>query len=262
MVRFALLVCMATSVDGLRFAPGDAVTDADGETGIVVAVDTHDPDRPYELSYTSGAKYWASEASLSPGSPPTLAPSDTRDLLEQEQPTRAEAAEQPQWRRQWQEENGSTQKQGDGEAAAAKTQAIAPACPANETCPAKESAPVVPVVLAMPPVLLLSASAAAGLAAWRLSLLEPMLRLALWLVFVAALATAAAIGLLLAVHSAAPSAAPPLALARLLELLPWLGRIEPADVLRDAGARGVRRRLAVALEKVRPAGRPAWLRHV
>ncbi len=43
---------------------GDDVIDQDGERCRVVSVDTEDFEKPYELEYPNGSKFWAAESSI------------------------------------------------------------------------------------------------------------------------------------------------------------------------------------------------------
>ncbi len=48
----------------LAFKVGDEVIDQDGAPCRVVTVDSEDREKPYELEYPSGDKYWAAEPSI------------------------------------------------------------------------------------------------------------------------------------------------------------------------------------------------------
>ena len=50
----------------LRFKTGDEVVDLDGERCRVVDVDPADADKPYELEYPNGSRYWAAESAIRP----------------------------------------------------------------------------------------------------------------------------------------------------------------------------------------------------
>ena len=43
---------------------GDDVVDQDGERCRVVSVDTEDFEKPYELEYPNGSKFWAAESAI------------------------------------------------------------------------------------------------------------------------------------------------------------------------------------------------------
>ncbi len=47
-----------------RFKVGDDVVDQDGERCRVVRVDTEDFEKPYELEYPNGSKFWSAESAL------------------------------------------------------------------------------------------------------------------------------------------------------------------------------------------------------
>jgi hypothetical protein len=43
---------------------GDEVVDEDGERCRVVGMDPADAEKPYELEYPNGSKYWAAESAI------------------------------------------------------------------------------------------------------------------------------------------------------------------------------------------------------
>jgi hypothetical protein len=47
-----------------RFKVGDDVVDQDGERCRVASVDTEDFEKPYELEYPNGSKFWAAESAI------------------------------------------------------------------------------------------------------------------------------------------------------------------------------------------------------
>jgi hypothetical protein len=47
-----------------RFKVGDDVVDQDGERCRVVSVDAEDFEKPYELEYPNGSKFWAAESAI------------------------------------------------------------------------------------------------------------------------------------------------------------------------------------------------------
>jgi hypothetical protein len=51
----------AQEVAGMRFKVGDEVVDHDGE---VADVDPADGDKPYELEYPDGSRYWAAASAI------------------------------------------------------------------------------------------------------------------------------------------------------------------------------------------------------
>jgi hypothetical protein len=56
--------CGHTCSQAFRFKVGDDVVDQDGERCRVVSVDTEDFEKPYELEYPNGVKFWATESAL------------------------------------------------------------------------------------------------------------------------------------------------------------------------------------------------------
>jgi hypothetical protein len=53
---------------------GDDVIDQDGERCRVVSVDTEDFEKPYELEYPNGSKFWAAESALTAATDSTVRP--------------------------------------------------------------------------------------------------------------------------------------------------------------------------------------------
>jgi hypothetical protein len=58
--RIAGRVCS----QAFRFKVGDDVVDQDGERCRVASVDTEDLEKPYELEYPNGSKFWAAESAI------------------------------------------------------------------------------------------------------------------------------------------------------------------------------------------------------
>jgi hypothetical protein len=63
-VRFSRAQCGRVCSQALRFKVGDDVIDQDGERCRVVGVDAKDFEKPYELEYPNGSKFWAAESSI------------------------------------------------------------------------------------------------------------------------------------------------------------------------------------------------------
>ena len=57
-------LCGRVCAQALRFQVGDEVFDPDGERCNVVSVDAEDFEKPYELEYPDGVKFWAAESTL------------------------------------------------------------------------------------------------------------------------------------------------------------------------------------------------------
>ena len=56
--------CSCVGSQAFRFSVGDEVVDQDAERCRVASVDIEDLEKPYELEYPSGSKFWAAESAI------------------------------------------------------------------------------------------------------------------------------------------------------------------------------------------------------